>query len=180
LISPSETGEDNDEEEDEDDLEEEEVEGIEENGRKDEIGIKKERKRKQGSREEKVKSTNYTRPRRNSSQIKRERDPAMEVDEMDEDEVDADLQAARERERDKDKPKEPVRKYTKEEKAARIARWKEKKPRRKFSNLIRYECRKKFADHRRREGGRFVAKTPEERLAHEKKKKEKRKRKKLD
>jgi len=98
------------------------------------------------------------------------RDPAMEVDEMDDDEVDADLQAARERERDKDKPKEPVRKYTKEEKTARIARWKEKKPRRKFSNLIRYECRKKFADHRRREGGRFVAKTPEERLAHEEKK----------
>jgi hypothetical protein len=65
-----------------------------------------------------------------------------------------------------------VKRYTPEERKKKIARWKAKKPSLKFNSYVRYECRKDFAVTRRRVGGRFVAKTPEEKAAHERKKQE--------
>lgn len=61
--------------------------------------------------------------------------------------------------------KRPVVEYTKEERAARIARFKEKKAQWTYKKRIIYACRKTFADSRPRVGGRFVKKTPEEAAA---------------
>jgi len=49
-----------------------------------------------------------------------------------------------------------VREYTKLEKKIILKRYKEKKRKRSFKKVIRYECRRKFAVSRPRIGGRFV------------------------
>mmetsp|Transcript_12744 Transcript_12744/g.15115 ORF Transcript_12744/g.15115 Transcript_12744/m.15115 type:complete len:387 (-) Transcript_12744:126-1286(-) len=49
-----------------------------------------------------------------------------------------------------------VREYTKIEKKIILQRYKEKKRKRSFKKVIRYECRRKFAVSRPRIGGRFV------------------------
>lgn len=46
--------------------------------------------------------------------------------------------------------------YTSKERAYVVRRYLEKKKRRKFKRVIRYQCRKRFADKRPRIGGRFV------------------------
>eukprot|EP00466_Bigelowiella_natans_P003276 jgi/Bigna1/142654/aug1.72_g17362 len=50
--------------------------------------------------------------------------------------------------------------YNKEEKAQIIRRYLAKKKSRKFRKVIRYACRKRFADRRPRVGGRFVKMKP--------------------
>mmetsp|Transcript_23944 Transcript_23944/g.35891 ORF Transcript_23944/g.35891 Transcript_23944/m.35891 type:complete len:321 (+) Transcript_23944:160-1122(+) len=49
-----------------------------------------------------------------------------------------------------------IREYTRSEKKKLIERYREKKKRRSFRKVIRYECRRKFAVSRPRVGGRFV------------------------
>jgi len=51
--------------------------------------------------------------------------------------------------------------YNKEEKRQIIRRYLAKKKGRKFKKVIRYACRKRFADRRPRVGGRFVKMKPE-------------------
>lgn len=46
--------------------------------------------------------------------------------------------------------------YTRAERAAKIARYREKRARRKWTKKIMYDCRKSFADNRPRVGGRFI------------------------
>jgi len=46
--------------------------------------------------------------------------------------------------------------YTRAERAAKIARYREKRLRRQWKKKIIYECRKVFADSRQRVGGRFI------------------------
>ena len=46
--------------------------------------------------------------------------------------------------------------YTRAERAAKIARYREKRVRRQWNKKIMYNCRKSFADNRPRVGGRFI------------------------
>lgn len=46
--------------------------------------------------------------------------------------------------------------YTRAERAEKIARYREKRARRKWTKKIMYDCRKSFADNRPRVGGRFI------------------------
>lgn len=59
--------------------------------------------------------------------------------------------------------KTKVKKYSKKRKWAKVMRWRRKKASLSYGRRVVYTCRKRFADSRKRVGGRFIKLTPEER-----------------